>query len=79
MCVPCVSNTYEMHRVNITIEEKLHAQAKAHAREVHHATFSGLVVKLVLADMAQGRSGIQKRGMPMRTEPPTNEVKRRAS
>lgn len=39
-------------KVMISIDEPLHEQATKHARDVHHTGFSGLVVKLIVADLA---------------------------
>jgi hypothetical protein len=43
------------HRVNITIAAPLHARAKIHAAEVHFTDFSGLVTKLIVADLEVDR------------------------
>lgn len=39
------------HRVNISIDRDLHDAASAHAMRAHHTDFSGLVVKLLIADL----------------------------
>jgi len=46
-----------VHRVNITIDKSLHAAAKLHAVEAHYTDFSGLVTKLIVADMKQTPQG----------------------
>lgn len=40
-------------RTNIGIDKKLHAIAAKHAREVHKTDFSGLVTKLIIADLGE--------------------------
>lgn len=57
----------EKHRVNISIDEDLHARATAHARENHYTGFSGLVTKLIVADLAAADSAkgrVEKISLP---------------
>lgn len=46
-------------RTNITIDPKLHEEAKNHARLAHGTDFSGLVTKLLIADL--GEAYLQKK------------------
>ena len=41
------------HRVNISISKPLWEKATSHADKVHHDDFSGLVTKLIVADLAK--------------------------
>lgn len=40
-----------MAQKTISIDQELHARAVKHAKTVHYTDFSGLVTKLILADI----------------------------
>jgi hypothetical protein len=44
-------------RINLSIDPQLHEDAKVHAKETHFTDFSGLVTKLIVADIARYKAG----------------------